>query len=298
MRAVFLCIRLDGIETNLSHCLGKRVAGPDPSTICWVASYPRSGNTWLRFLISGLFKDESVSSADLETFVPDIHGLGRKGTVNIYNPIEGTCFIKTHWMFDPGRDVFSAENSCIYILRNPLDVLTSHLNYVRFPDESLKEEFIETFIARGGAPQWFPHLMGSWSENAQSWIDGPERSLFLIYEDFLRDPVPELARLAEFVGREADEQDLKSLMASFSFDAMQQREQDEREQGADGLFGDFSVTRDTETKFVQTGQAGHFRDLLPPALVEKGLQVFEPQMHDIERRLGRRIDSWQTFNEF
>lgn len=41
--------------------------------IVWIASYPRSGNTWVRFLIANLLYKRITASSELQSFVPDVH---------------------------------------------------------------------------------------------------------------------------------------------------------------------------------------------------------------------------------
>jgi len=269
---------------------------PEPSTICWIASYPRSGNTWLRFLITALFKGTDVSSADLESVVPDIHEFGRKGKGNIYNPVHGTYFIKTHWLFDTSRDVFNSVNKCVYILRNPMDVLASHLNFVRFDHDGQRQRFIDAFIEEGGAPQWFPHLMGSWRDNALSWIRGPKESIVVIYEDMLSSPVNELSKISDFLQQNISSGKLEELVDAYKFETLQKKEAVELAQKTDGLFKDFSENRAEKSHFIQMGRANYFREFLSDESVDSARRVFISQMKDIEAALGHQIKSWSIFD--
>lgn len=269
----------------------------DPTNLCWVASYPKSGNTWVRFLIAGLFKGVDVTSADLETLIPDAHEMARKGSFQLPESMGSTSFIKTHWMFDQAQSAFSVENRCVYILRNPMDVLASHLNFTKFSSPELKPVFTQEYIERGGSPIWFSHGMGSWLENAKSWLGGPNRKLILIYEDLLQDPVVQVERLASFLEIEIEPDQAEALVRGFQFNTLRTLEASERSEKNEGLFANFSGSREDGAFFMNKGRANYFRDVLSESSVEKGLKAFKSPINQIEDCLGRPIESWSFLSD-
>ena len=273
------------------------MTSPDPSTVCWVASYPKPGNTWLRFLIAGMHQGLKVTSADMEIVVPDIHERGRRGDVQIYNPVHGTCYIKTHWRFDLARPVFSRSNAGVYVLRNPMDVLASHLNYTQFPNAALRPVFANQFIEKGGAPQWIPHGMGTWLENARSWIKGPDRALVLIYEDLLANPKTEISRLATYLDMDVSADQVEGLAAAYRFDELRRREEEELEQQTDGMFRNYAETRSETSLFMNAGKSNYFRDVLPEDTVDLGLRAFRTPIEQVQELLGRSIESWSFLGD-
>ena len=269
----------------------------EPSKLCWVASYPKSGNTCLRFMIAGPFRGAGITSADIDTLIPDTHEMERKGSFNLTEALGSEFFVKTHWMFAQSNSAFSRENGCIYVLRNPMDVLASHLNFTQFPNPELRPGFIENFIEKGGSPLWFTHGIGSWFENAMSWINGPTRCLVLIYEALLRDPVSETVRLANFLNVEISLGQVEELVRQFQFDELRKQESMERSSAEEGLFVNYSASRDGETFFMNRGKENYFREVIPESSVEKGLQAFKAPMAQIEEMLGGKIESWSFLSD-
>lgn len=91
------------------------------SAIVWIASYPKSGNTWLRFLIAHLAHGELERSGDLQARVPDAHKVRDWSA----SKVSGAEFIKTHWLPRHLPKQFTTAG-LVYIARNPFDVIASN----------------------------------------------------------------------------------------------------------------------------------------------------------------------------
>lgn len=268
-----------------------------PPNLCWIASYPKSGNTWVRFLAAGLLRGGSITTSDIDEVIPDSHELVQKGGFDLRHQLAGRYYVKTHWMFNGTRSPFSEQNACVYILRNPMDVLASHLNFTRFPDPDLKPAYVNQFIEMGGASQWFDHGMGSWLENAKSWIAGPKRSLVLIYEDLLTFPAREIERLAGFLDVQVTADQIGNLIQQFDFTKLRDLETKERQSSSTGIFKAFSETRGGNTLFMNRGRANYFRTVMSEESAEKGMREFRKPVEQIEEMLGRSIESWSFLKE-
>jgi hypothetical protein len=82
----------------------------------FVVSYPRSGNTWTRFLIANLiYQDDPVTFANVEQRIPDIYTSSKRHLKKLPRP----RMIKTHEYFDP------RYKKVVYIVRDPRDVALS-----------------------------------------------------------------------------------------------------------------------------------------------------------------------------
>lgn len=216
--------------------------------IVWIASYPRSGNTWMRFLLANLLYGRVESSSHLQQLVPDIHR-ALSGT-QIYGPRK--TLIKTHWRYVPDLPLREDTIGAIHILRHPIDVMMSNLNYVtlrgnlpaRLPSDEMRTAFerrwIDDYIAAGGYPRWREMGFGSWEENVRSWTEEtpPYPRLVLRYEDMRADVAGATAKVIRFLGVEADGPTVAAAIERSSFAAMRVLEEQEIAQEREGIFFD------------------------------------------------------------
>ncbi|HXJ89407.1 MAG TPA: sulfotransferase domain-containing protein [Candidatus Binatia bacterium] len=156
----------------------------------FIVSYPRSGNTWARFLIGNLVNpDDPVTFANLEVRVPSIYTFPNRVLRRLPR------ILKSHDVYDPRYP------RVIYIVRDPRDVAVSFYHYNlkvrRFTEEVTLDEFVDRFVAAKIWPS--VNLYGTWEEHVLSWTkmrEGSERFCFVRYEDLLRDPVAELKKIS------------------------------------------------------------------------------------------------------
>ena len=96
-----------------------------PDEMIWLVSYPKSGNTWFRFVIFYLFHGRlPSSSSELDI------GFNSKLPVRTADWAK-----KSHAQFDPLKPHLQPTDRIIYVYRHPLDVLQSALNYALLNDE-------------------------------------------------------------------------------------------------------------------------------------------------------------------
>ena len=161
----------------------------------WLTSYPRSGNTWTRFLVGNLLHDEPVTFLNVERLVPDMY----KSADWVMRRLPRPRIMKSHECFDP------RYRKVVYIVRDPRDVAVSNYNFEVKLHSVPEGTPIEQFL-----PRWVDGVywrrIGSWADHVQSWMStrqGQTGFLLLRYEDLQADPHRELAKVAEFVGLEA-----------------------------------------------------------------------------------------------
>ncbi|MDH5527462.1 MAG: sulfotransferase domain-containing protein [Nitrospirota bacterium] len=225
--------------------------------VVWLASYPKSGNTWLRFLIYSYLYGEPEGSNQVAQTIPDIHAMGG------YQPPENAnrVFIKSHFLLGPQHPLAQFTAGFIYVLRHPKDVLLSNLNFYRMHAEGRFDEvaFARTYIERLGAPQWIDLGMGNWVQHAASWMDGVPRmpSLVLRYEDLKSDPETHMTRVAEFIEGTADPERVRRAVAASSLSSMSRMERRERKKGEESVvFHIDAKTGGAEQRFVNKGLSG------------------------------------------
>jgi hypothetical protein len=214
--------------------------------IVWLASYPKSGNTWVRFLIANLIVGKAADSGLLTRQIPDIgesisghYLLGRKTTI-----------VKTHWKFTTELPLREDTIGVIYILRNPIDVLESNQNYAFMRSGNLRREaspeqvatlahkFAETYIAEGGHPQFRQFGVGSWEENVRSWTwpDIAFPRLILRYEDIKTDTPGRLGQICRFLKLRRNDAEIERAVSAASMEAMKAMEAREIAARTEGFF--------------------------------------------------------------
>jgi len=158
----------------------------------FLVSYPRSGNTWARFLIGNLLHpDQAVSFANVEAIIPEIYFNSDRSLRSHARP----RLLKSHECFQP------LYRRVIYITRDPRDVAVSfyhhHVKAGNLPDGYSMDEYVPRFVAGE-----FDSAFGSWGENVQSWLairaDNPD-FLLLQYEQMLQDPDQALRKVGDFL---------------------------------------------------------------------------------------------------
>lgn len=180
----------------------------------FIVSYPRSGNTWTRFLIGNLLSDdEQVIFTNVERRIPDIY----HNTALALRAIPRPRFLKSHEYFDPRYP------KVIYIVRDPRDVAVSYYHYCRktrqLGDSDPIEQFVEDFVIGKVS------AIGSWAENVGSWIGAkaecPDQFLLLRYEDLLADTIGELKKSAKFLSLNVSDARINEAVALSTAEQMQ-----------------------------------------------------------------------------
>jgi hypothetical protein len=223
----------------------------------FIVSYPRSGNTWTRFLIANLmFPGESVSFSNIERLIPDTSSQSNRALKHTPRP----RIIKTHQYFD------HRYGKIIYIVRDPRDVALSyydfHRKYRHIADDYPLETWVDEFV-RGNliSSDW-----GSWGENVASWLYTRGQSpgfLLLRYEDMIEHTPRELARIARHFGIEVTSERLNSVVEECSVEHMRELEKLEE--------NDWVATRNhrKDIPFVRVAKAGGWHSALPAPCVAK-----------------------------
>jgi len=247
-----------GIKRVLKYALGRDIAGrtltvrPDDT---FIVSYPRSGNTWTRFLVANLLHpEEAATFANIERLVPDAEAQSSRHMRGIPSPRT----IKSHTYFDP------RYLRVIYIVRDPRDVALSYYDFSRkyrhIDDSCPMERYITDFVTgRLISANW-----GTWGENVASWAfarGARPGFLLLRYEDMKARPERELTRISRFLGIDASPELLQTALERSSADRMREME---KTQGKDWV-----STKDkrTDIPFVRSASTGEWKSKLRPESV-------------------------------
>lgn len=175
----------------------------------FIVSYPRSGNTWLRFLIANLKHGGiKVDFSNIEKLVPDIYVSPELQL----RAMEGPRILKSHEAFDP------RYRRVIYAVRDPRDVIVSQFTTLRRLRSDIVSDSFEKFVERqlaGEFDAWF----GSWSANVNSWIhqDKADVDLLIVrYEDIRKDTLDIAGKIASFLGVSCSADALRGAVANSS----------------------------------------------------------------------------------
>jgi hypothetical protein len=270
-----------GIQTVVKYILGTDRAErnfavyPDDT---FVVSYPRSGNTWTRFLIANLvYPDKNVGFTNIEKLIPDTSSQSNRALKATPRP----RIIKTHEYFD------HRYPKIIYIVRDPRDVALSYYDFQRkymqiddaYPLPRYVEDFVEGRLVSVG---W-----GTWGENVASWIftRGKRKEFLLLrYEDMMKDTHHELTRIAEFLEIEPESGRLQKAIEHSSADRMRELEKREADQWV------ATKNRRKDIPFVRVAKSGGWRTSLP----ENCVRQIEEAWGDLMTTLGYELVSVQV----
>jgi hypothetical protein len=240
-------------------------------TIIWLASYPKCGNTWVRFLLYAALYGPARESIEVSRRIPDIHR-----PLPATPPGNGPLMAKTHFMLTDRHPRLADTARAIHIVRHPRDVLLSALNYRRLGGMDEKAlpaaRYADLFIRSGGDPDWLAQGFGTWAQHANSWRSTDRFPvLALRYEDLKSDAAGELGRMLTFLGIDRTAEQIATAAKSASFEAMRAmeiREKNDRSKKAPDkrLFvGDDKAARAGHF-FMNSGQSGRSLESISPGL--------------------------------
>lgn len=264
-------------------------AGPG---FIWLASYPKSGNTWMRMALNCLDNDgRPLDINNLEGPLGDIAasrtGFDRWCDIDstdlgpdeilaarphafrlMARGLKQPVFKKAHEAFVPvpgGGWLFPADATvaAIYMVRDPRDVAISYAHHLgRSVDEAIARmaDPAHDMVGRDGGNWQLPQPVGSWSQHVESWLDRPPFPVLLVrYEDMLADLAAILRPVMVLAGRRVGGDRIDRAVQATRFDALRAQEQQHG-------FRERSLRTQT---FFRQGRAGGWRDTLSPAQVAR-----------------------------
>jgi hypothetical protein len=269
--------------------------------ILWLASYPKSGNTWLRAFLHNLMRNpaQSYDINQLSHFtfgdsqapryqkfdprpateytVDDVLRMRPLVQQEMTKASPDTIFVKTHNAFLElkGQPLISNEVTAgaLYVIRDPRDVTISYSHHLGLTlDQTI--DFLENPDAATGIGEKnvYEHL-STWSTHVHSWTHTLNPSLHVVrYEDMLDAPMKTFGGIAKFLGFTPPRDRLDKAIKLSSFKVLQAQE---RRSG----FNEKSRFADA---FFREGKSGQWRKLLSPEQVARIEETHGEQM----RRFG------------
>jgi hypothetical protein len=240
----------------------------------FLTSYPRSGNTWTRFLVGNFVNpNEPVTFLNVERLVPDMY----KTADWVLRRLPRPRVLKSHECFD------ARYRRVIYIVRDPRDVAISNYHWEMklrsIPDGCPFEEFV---------PQWmdgkFWRRIGSWADHVNSWLatrQGHDNFLLMRYEDLQANQGRELGRVAQFMGLQPDAARIDQAIERSSASNMRKMEETQGRKWVATFH-----TR-SDKPFVRKASSGGWRAVLPAQTVT----YMESHWGPLMKQLGYALSS-------
>jgi hypothetical protein len=239
----------------------------------FLVSYPKSGNTWTRFLIANLvYAEKNPDFSNINELLPDVEGMFKRDLDRASRP----RILKSHQYFDPRYP------KVIYVVRDPRDVVLSEYHF-DIKRRAITEDFpLQLFVSRFLSGE-LNHPYGTWGENVASWFytrRHDSRFLLLTYEALQTRPMEEMRRVASFMGISPAPERLAFAIEQSSADRMREME---KKQGHL-----WSSTRETrqDKPFVRSAKAGGWKIELPESSVAEIEAAWGGLMHEIGYELA------------
>lgn len=209
----------------------------------FIVGYPKSGNTWMQNLVAGMvFGVDPHFTPDtlVNELVPDVHDQ------MFYRRYRTPTFFKSHYLPRP------EYRRVVYLVRDGRDAMVSYFHYLGAI--SGREPDFLRMVSEG--EELFPCR---WHEHIEAWTKNPygAKMITIRYESLKTDPVEQLRTLCQFAGLERSQALLQSVVEGCSLDAMREREKQ---------MGWSSPAWPSDKAFLRRGEAGSFRDEMPPAV--------------------------------
>ena len=280
--------------------------------IIWIASYPKSGNTWVRSLLSSyLYTEDGIfnfnllkkilkfpSKKYLEFFTKDFsdikkiseYWIAAQNRINLYNENE-SIFLKTHSaLCTLENNSFTNKantQAVIYIVRDPRNVITSISNhYSRSIEESynfmIDNNRMLVADKWGGKNFGISEMLGSWSQHYKSWQNIKFAPILNIkYENLINDTKNSLITIINFLQRfievKVDNKKILKTVESCNFENLSKME---KKQGFDEAA--YSEKTSKKVDFFHLGEKNNWQNLLNLEIEKKIRTVFDKEMKELK----------------
>lgn len=277
--------------------------------IIWLASYPKSGNTWVRSIISSLlysndgnFNFELIKKISqfpekkyFKHVIDDFSNFNKikenwiptQDTINLDNEIK---ILKTHnGKYTVGTDSFTNNQNTlgtIYVVRDPRTLVSSISNHYTLSLDGATDFLMSPQII-GNTKRWeeketgMQCLLGKWNDHYHSWTRNKTNLLLIKYEDLIQNPLGELKRIINFLEKyltvETNDNKNKKILETTSFDNLKEMEKK-------GLFKENVLNKknDSKVNFFHLGPTNNWKDNLNKDIKSKIEKKFYQEMMELK----------------
>lgn len=252
--------------------------------VVWLASYPKSGNTWLRIFLTAFLNKEKFNLNELivEQIFSSLEIFEKSTMLNSkninYEIIEqfqksiisnlAYGFDKNYYVKIHNANIFKNESlinfedtkGIVHIVRNPLDVVVS---FAKHYDISIHKAItvLNDKNAINNSLQQLPYELSSWQGHFFSWHKTQLNTQYLLlkYEDLLVNPVYLFGKCLEFLGYSFSDEELKTAIEKSTFNQIKKQE----------VENGFAEKKEFSKSFFNKGKAGTWKEVLAPAQIIK-----------------------------
>ncbi len=265
--------------------------------LIWLASYPKSGNTWMRSFLHNLLRggaapvdinsmsDFCLGESDAQWYAPragkpvdeltpeELAAVRPIVHQDFTKAFPDSVFVKTHNFLGEsfGRPIHNMDVTAgaIYILRNPLDVVLSLTNHYAISIEEAIEMLADKEMTTGGNEKHVFEYLSSWSLHVESWTQNPNPQLLVVrYEDLLAKPRKHFKQVSRFLGLKPPSERLERAIRFSSFKALKAQEEK----------GGFREKPDKAQSFFREGKAEQWREKLTEEQIRRIISDHRDQM--------------------
>ena len=279
--------------------------------IIWIASYPKSGNTWIRYFLKSYFnssdKNFSLDAKNNDDFYsttfPNIFLLNdmKIDYFNFGNIIKNwipmqdfinlnnqTNFLKTHNAMCTINNYHFTNISntlgAIYIVRDPRSIVASFADHFQISHKETVENMFssehgETPIINGKS--YYQSIMGTWSDHYNSWTKNNKNLLVIKYEDLLSNKKKETTKIINFINNfiniSISNEKINNCLSTTTFENMQSMEEK-------GLFTENNIDEKIgkKIKFFNKGKINEWKNFLDYKIRIELEKKFKNEMSELK----------------
>ena len=276
--------------------------------IIWLASYPKSGNTWVRSILAALlYSSDGAFNFDLIKRIPqfpkkevfkdlvkDFSNFNeiKKNWITVQEKINSEKeikLLKTHnGKYTVEKDNFTDDQNSlavIYIVRDPRTLVKSISNhFTKSHYDASKFLIAPSLIGNGKSfeerKDGILTLIGKWNDHYRSWTKNKNNLLLIKYEDLVNNPETELTKLIKFLEKyinfKTSEKKNKTVLETTSFSYLKNMEEQ-------GLFKEGVLNKKTNSKanFFHLGPKNKWQENLDKKIINEIEKNFYNEMKEL-----------------
>ena len=241
----------------------------------FLISYPKSGNTWVRVILSNLLNENEnlkIGLHNIHQFVPDSHNKTQRKSIiekkSDFNNLK-IKIVKSHDRFKP----FFKNKKVIYITRNLLDVVPSYFFYLK-ARKSIQPTIDDVISGKAN------NSFGSWFNHVKFWIKRKENNILIIsYEELVSNTEKEIKSICDFIGLKFDSQEINKAIKNSNKKKMKDLEKE---------YGYYNDTRTESGKSIDF--VGYKQDIstLINFIQRNKIQKQQQEINKITKELVRK----------